>query len=81
MTKLFIEPHQNFRPDVFAQSRKSMGYTPGVNTPITPVGLDVLTPVVGWKGLGVDGWRRVVVSRLKSRKTIYLMFSDDDINR
>ncbi len=57
-----------------------MGYTPGVNTPITPVGLDVLTPVVGWKGLGVDGWRRVV-SRLKSRKTIYLMFSDDDIHR
>jgi hypothetical protein len=39
------------RPDMFAGSRKSTGYTLGVETPLTPDGPDVLDAGVGVEGL------------------------------
>jgi hypothetical protein len=47
------------RADILPDADKSMGSTPGAETPSTPDEPYDSTPVMWWKGLGVMGWRRV----------------------
>jgi hypothetical protein len=61
-----MKPIQNSRADNMTRLEKSMGPTPGLETPVTSDEADVLDAGDGVQGLGVGGLRRprrVIVRR------------------